>query len=362
MKIGILGSRGIPNHYGGFEEFAAHLAPALAAAGMEVWVYCSSAHPFQEKTWNGVQLVHCYDPEDKIGTPGQFIYDFNCILDSRKRNFDVIYQLGYTSNSLWFWMLPKKPIILTNMDGMEWKRSKYSLPVKRFLKYAEKLAVRSSDYLIADAQAIAGYLDITYKRKAKYIPYGACIAENTDSAIPENLGLKPFEYHLMIARLQPDNHVEEIIKGVLMSGVKLPLVIVGNNDNKFGKYLKTRYEDENVRFAGGIFQKETLQSLIYHSQVYFHGHSAGGTNPSLLEAMAASALIFAHDNPFNREVLGANAYFFKKPEDISLPLMNLPTKNPDHPFILNNLNSIRSRYNWHNIIQVYSDFLKQILA
>jgi len=360
MKIGILGSRGIPNHYGGFEEFAAHLAPGLAAAGMEVWVYCSSAHPYREKNWRGVHLIHCYDPEEKIGTPGQFVYDFNCIRDSRQRNFDVIYQLGYTSNSLWHRLLPKKSIIVTNMDGLEWQRSKYSRLVQRFLKYAEKLAVKSSDYLIADARAIADYLKAGYNREAKFIPYGAFVAENPDAAILENFGLLPFDYYLLIARLQPDNHLEEIINGVLDSADDRPLLVVGSFENEFGQYLKANYESEKVRFAGSIFDKNVLQSLVYFSQVYFHGHSAGGTNPSLLEAMAASAMIFAHYNRFNREVLGGNAFYFSNPEDIASKLPQPEVKSFEHPFIKNNLKAISTRYNWPRIIKDYVAFFSQI--
>ncbi|RYZ18900.1 MAG: DUF1972 domain-containing protein, partial [Chitinophagaceae bacterium] len=121
MKIALLGTRGIPNHYGGFEQFAEYFAVYLAGKGHEVYVYNSGHHPYQEKTFKGVNLIHCTDPEDKIGTAGQFIYDLNCILDSRKHSFDIILQLGYTSNSVWHFLLPKKPVIITNMDGLEWK-------------------------------------------------------------------------------------------------------------------------------------------------------------------------------------------------------------------------------------------------
>jgi glycosyltransferase involved in cell wall biosynthesis len=362
MKIGILGSRGIPNHYGGFEEFAAHLAPGLAAAGMEVCVYCSSSHPYKNKIWNGVHLIHCYDPEEKIGTPGQFIYDLNCIIDSRRRNFDVIYQLGYTSNSLWHLLLPKKSIIVTNMDGLEWQRSKYNRFVQRFLKYAERLAVESSGFLIADARAIAGYLKNAYNREAKFIPYGASIADQLDAALLEKFGFTPFEYHLVIARLQPDNHVEEIIKGVLKANDSRPLVVVGSFDNKFGRYLKTKYAGEKILFAGSLFDKSLLQSLVYYSRIYFHGHSAGGTNPSLLEAMAASAFIVAHNNPFNREVLGGNAFYFSTPEDIAAHLNAFQVKDFKHPFIINNLASISNRYNWPQIIKEYVEFFNRIIT
>src|SRR5215469_9735731 len=154
MNIGIIGTRGIPNQYGGFEQFAEFIAPALVERGHAVTVYNSSLHPYKENNWKGVNLVHQYDAEGKLGTAGQFIYDFNCIKDSRKRKFDVILQLGYTSSSVWSFLFPKKSVLVTNMDGLEWKRTKYSKPVRRFLRYAEKWAATYSDFLIADSKGI----------------------------------------------------------------------------------------------------------------------------------------------------------------------------------------------------------------
>ena len=107
MRIGIIGTRGIPNHYGGFEQFAEYLATDLVKKDCEVYVYNSSNHPYQEKTFKGVHIIHCNDPEEKMGTIGQFIYDMNCILDSRKRKLDIILQLGYTSSSIWSFLFPK---------------------------------------------------------------------------------------------------------------------------------------------------------------------------------------------------------------------------------------------------------------
>jgi superfamily II DNA/RNA helicase len=124
MRIAILGTRGIPNFYGGFEQFAQYLSEDLVKKDHEVYVYNSHTHPYQKSEWNGVNIIHCKDPENIIGTAGQFIYDLNCILDSRKRNFDVILQLGYATTSIWFWLLPKKAVVITNMDGLEWRRSR----------------------------------------------------------------------------------------------------------------------------------------------------------------------------------------------------------------------------------------------
>ncbi|HJU45869.1 MAG TPA: DUF1972 domain-containing protein, partial [Chitinophagaceae bacterium] len=158
LRIGILGTRGIPNHYGGFECFAEHLSQGLVQKGHEVFVYNSHNHPNQQRVWNGVNIIHCYDPEYLLGTAGQFIYDLNCILDARKRAFDILLFLGYTSSSIWGILYPGKAKIVYNMDGLEWTRTKYSKPVQRFLRYAEKLAVKYSHYFVADSTYIQDYL------------------------------------------------------------------------------------------------------------------------------------------------------------------------------------------------------------
>ena len=162
MKVAILGTRGIPNFYGGFEQFTEYLSEAFVKKGHDIYVYNSHNHPYQKNEWKGVRLIHCKDPESKIRTIGQFIYHLNCILDSRKRNFNIILQLGYTSSSIWNWLFPKDSLIITNMDGLEWKRSKYSTLVQIFLRFAERLAVKYSNYLISDSIGIQSYLKNKY--------------------------------------------------------------------------------------------------------------------------------------------------------------------------------------------------------
>ncbi len=353
MKIGILGSRGIPNQYGGFEQFAEYLSQGLIKLGAEVWVYNSSSHPYQDNSWNGVNIIHCYDPEDSIGTFGQFIYDFNCIRDSRKKGFDVVLQLGYTSNAIWYRMLPKNSTIITNMDGIEWKRSKYSGSVRKFLKYSERLAVESSHQLVADSEAIKEYLDLKFGVNSVFIPYGAKVFTNPDPEKLTEFDLKPYAYFLLIARLQPDNHVEEIVKGVLHSNLRIPLLVVGNTNNQFGKFLEQNYKSDRIRFVGGIFDEALLNQLRYYSKIYFHGHSAGGTNPSLLEAMAASASICAHNNPFNRSVIGPDAGYFNTYSDVASLINSGFGKPGNSEQISNNIKKIKDKYSWDKIIKAY---------
>lgn len=357
MKIGILGTRGIPNYHGGFEQFAEFFSIYLAKNNHEVYVYNSSKHPFQKTLFKGVNIIHCYDPEDRIGTLGQFFYDFNCIVDSRKRNFDILLQLGYTSSTIWYKLLPKKPIVITNMDGLEWKRSKYSKKVQRFLKYAERLGVKSSDFLVADSIGIQSYLKDTYAVDSKYIAYGAELFSSPNPKSLLEYDLKPYEYNMLIARLEPENNIETILDGVVLSNNKTPFLVVGKHDvNTFGKYLKNKYKDfENIRFIGGIYNINILNNLRYYSNLYFHGHSVGGTNPSLLEAMSSKAFIIANDNHFNKSILKNNAFYFKTVNEVQEYLDNL-SKTEHLDMVENCFNDIEKHFSWDIINKAYLNF------
>lgn len=359
MKIGIIGTRGIPNYYGGFEQFAEYLSVDLVKAGHEVFVYNSHSHPFQESIWNGVNIVHCNDPEDKIGTAGQFIYDLNCILDSRKRNYDIILQLGYTSSSIWGWLLPSKSIIVTNMDGLEWKRSKYSKPVQKFLQFAEYLGVKFSDYLIADSVGIQSYLKEKYKKESAYIPYGAHVFNTPDESILTEFNVEKYNYSMLIARMEPENSIETILDGVVESNNNKQFLVIGNAKNKFGLYLQDKFKAyNNIIFVGPVYNLNKLNNLRYFSTLYFHGHTVGGTNPSLLEAMASNALICAHDNIFNKSILKENAFYFKSSKDISQILSSIDKTN-SISFVNNNINEINEKFTWNKINGQYIELFVQ---
>jgi glycosyltransferase involved in cell wall biosynthesis len=350
MRIAIIGTRGIPNRYGGFEQFAEYAAPLLVDHGHEVYVYNSSSHPFKATEWKGVRLIRKPDPENKLGTFGQFIYDLNCILDARKRNFDVILQLGYTSSSIWSFLFPDKARIITNMDGFEWKRKKYSRLVQAFLHQAEKWAVKQSDVLIADSFVMRSYLRNKYNIWARYIPYGALSFNSADETVPSKYGLEEYQYNMLIARIEPENNIEMIIEGHLRSENNNPLFIVGNWQNHYGKQLNKKYENKKIIFYGSLFDINELNQLRYFSCLYFHGHSVGGTNPSLLEAMASHALIAAHDNSFNHEILGADAFYFKDSASISLLLDQHLEKRQFRDKIQSNLAKIEFNFSWTRIV------------
>jgi len=360
MKIAILGTRGIPNNYGGFEQFAEYLSDYLFKKNHEVYVYNAHNHPFQGKKFNGINLIHKFDPESRIGTVGQFIYDFNCILDSRNRNFEIILQLGYTSSSIWAWILPKKSVIVTNMDGLEWKRTKYLKPIRWFLKYAEKLAVKTSDFLIADSIGIQAYLKEKYNINSKYIAYGAKVFEHPNEAILEEYDVKKNQYNLLIARLEPENNIETILEGITNCKSNLPFLVIGKHDTSLGNYLKEKFRNTiYIRFLGGIYNQNHLNNLRYFSNLYFHGHSVGGTNPSLLEAMASSALVIANNNTFNKSILGNDAFYFNNSDDISRLSTNVKS---DHlQMVQNNIVKITTIYEWDLINNQYEKFLQECL-
>jgi len=363
MKIAILGTRGIPNNYGGFEQFAEYLSKGLVQLGHEVYVYCGSDHIYKEKTWHGVHLIHQPNPEGRLGTAGQFFYDLFCILNSRRQKFDLILQLGYTSNSIWGRLLPSQAVVVTNMDGLEWRRSKYSKKVQTFLKYAEKLAVKTSDFLIADSLGIKSYLKQTYQVEATYIPYGTDVVLKTDERILKAYGVEANSYNLLIARMEPENNIEVILDGYINSNTEQPILIIGNANNTFGLYLKDKFKSDNrIKFIGPNYDMVALNNLRYFSKVYFHGHSVGGTNPSLLEAMGSGAFICAHDNEFNKAILGEDAFYFKSNLDVRDILNSNFSKVDKKQEIENNFAKVNQLYRWPLIISAYESYFQKVLS
>lgn len=363
MRIGIIGTRGIPNHYGGFEQFAEYLSRDLVQRGHEVVVYNSSDHPYQETSWEGVRIEHCTDWENKIGTAGQFIYDFNCIVNSRKQNFDILLQLGYTSSSIWKNLLPKNAIVVTNMDGLEWKRSKFSKTVQGFLKRAERWAVNSSTHLVADSKGIQSYLKKKYGVGATYIAYGSHLFNDPNPAVLDEYNLIPDQYNMLIARLEPENNIEMILDGVQASQTTFPFLVIGKTENPFSSYLIEKYaNDKRIRFLGGIYNLDVLNNLRYHCNCYFHGHSVGGTNPSLLEAMASSAFIAAHHNEFNQSVLESEALYFSNKDEVTKILDDPRNSLKREQFIESNREKIKVLFSWEKIIGDYEDLFLKLAA
>jgi len=197
------------------------------------------------------------------------------------------------------------------MDGLEWKRSKYSAPVRQFLKFAERLAVVSSDYLVSDSLGIQLFLKKAYSKDSTYIAYGANPFSNPNEALLSQYGVTAGNYNMIMARFEPENNLDMVLEGVAMTEDQTPILVIGKHETKYGTYLKNKFKKQDkIRFLGGIYNLEHLDNLRYFSKLYFHGHSVGGTNPSLLEAMASKALIVAHNNDFNKGILKNNSFYF----------------------------------------------------
>ncbi len=361
MKIGILGTRGIPNRYGGFEQFAEVVSRCWVEKGHEVMVYCGHNHEYKDPEYQGIKRISIYDPEYRMGTAGQFFYDLGCILDSRKRDFDILLQLGYTSSSVWGFLLPRQSRIITNMDGLEWKRSKYSPKVQWFLRQAENWAIKTSDVLVADSVGIEQYLLQKYGKPSAYIPYGAEIPDPGNPAeVLEKYGLEPFSFNMILARMEPENNIEMILQGICASATKRQTLGEGSTKNTFGRRMEKQFSGKGIRFIGPNYNKAELDILRNQCYLYYHGHSVGGTNPSLLEAMACGALISAHRNEFNRHILGEKGLYFSSAEEVAQQQHLVP--DPDRQALCAALqNEILQRYTWEKIAEDYLQLFEKSL-
>lgn len=354
LNIGLLGTRGIPNHYGGFEQFAQQFGLRMAERGHTVSVYSSSTHRYQKSEYRGVRILRCEDPERYLGTAGQFIYDLNCIRDARRRNFDVLMQLGYTSSSIWSRWFPKAACLVTNMDGLEWKRSKYGTFTRQFLRKAEAWAVRHSDVLIADSRAIALYLQRRYGVSAHFIPYGAELVNpgNTAAHLPQEFGLESGCYDLAVARFEPENNIEAMLKAYTAAGHQTLALVGDYQRTSFGRSMYRQYGmQKSIRFLQAVFDPSILNRLRCSARLYVHGHSVGGTNPSLLEAMACRVPIAAHDNEFNRDVLGLDAFYFSTAEELRTVLSHDLQQAQTNGWVERYQKRLEELYHWDRITE-----------
>lgn len=365
MKIAITGSRGIPNNYGGFEQCAENLAVLLVEFGHHVTVYNPDYHEFDEPIYNGVNIVKQWNPEKKIGTFGNFIYDFKCMKHAIKNETDILLVLGYTTASIFFPILnKKKSILVTNMDGLEWKRDKWNAVVKKLALWFESLGAKYSDYLVSDNREIRNYILSTYKKDSTFIAYGATLFSSPNESILKDYNVTQGNYDMLIARLEKENNIETALDGVVKSNSKIPMLVIGNCKTPYGIELVEKYKSsKNILFLGGVYNQDHLNNLRWFARFYFHGHSVGGTNPSLLEAMASNAFILAHNNLFNRDVLESNAYYFGNGDEVAEILndeANLKTNR--EKFIEANRNKINNEFNWKKIASEYEELFKTVLT
>lgn len=360
MKLAILGARGVPAYYGGFETFAEQLAVRLVERGHEVTVFCEASENALEQ-YKGVKLR--YVPARNFGPLSTIVYDAACLWHARS-SFDVIYMLGYGSSALCWLPRVWDTEVWINMDGLEWARAKWSAIARRYLRWAESIAMHTPNRIIADAAAIKANLQSRHRKlpPCDVIPYGC---EIVTSAHPEELnsfGLDPRSYYLVVCRFEPENHIREIIEGFLDSVTQARLVLVGDHTRK-SRYAESiaRYNNDRLILAGPVYDELKLRALRYFCRAYLHGHSVGGTNPSLLEAMGCGNVVISHDNPFNREVLGDSGLFFSTPKEVSARIDAVESGNADLAGMkLQVVERVKQYYAWDQIADYYGELLSLV--
>ncbi|MDZ4716536.1 MAG: DUF1972 domain-containing protein [Cytophagales bacterium] len=367
MRIAILGTKGIPNNYGGYEQFAEFISKRLVDKGHDVTVYNPTFHKYASDTFNGVRIIRKYSPERWMGGAANFIYDFLCLRDALKRDFDIIYEAGYHSVAPSYRLLGvrglSKPVLITNMDGLEYNRSKWNSFTQRLIRILEKIAVKDSPHMVSDNLGIQEYYATKFGRDSYFLPYGADMVDVIEEKYLSSYGVSKYAYLILVARFEPENNLEMILEGFLSSKAGNDFLVVGNHDTPYGRFLKTKFNNPRIRFVGGIYNKVELDSLRHFSLVYFHGHSVGGTNPSLLEAMACKSFIFAHDNIFNRRVLYESAFYFNTAQQVRDLVIGLRSSRSQHgeKFGNENASRIRTEYNWDAIVSQHEIIFERLL-
>lgn len=323
LRIALIGSRGIPAGYGGFETFAEQLAPRLVARGHSVTVYCRRGYTADDslREYKGVTLRHT--PALRSRSFEQLSHEATSILDSLRRRFDLYYFLGYRGAPFYIPLrLMRRPVVL-NTDGFEWKRRKWNAAGRAYLRFAEWLAAHvAADELVADARAIADYYRTAHHRQSRYVTYGAYVYSEADLRpdVLDRYDLRLGRYYLVVSRIEPENNLDVMIREFVAAGSDKELVIVGgmNYETPHWQKLRQLAEGHPVRFLGPIYGPMLIESLQLGAYAYLHGHEVGGTNPALLNAMGCGNLALALETEFNKEnAADAGRYWTKHPGSLA---------------------------------------------
>lgn len=307
-KVSIIGTVGVPACYGGFETLVENLLDEKDST-QQITVYCSSkSYPDKPVKHKNAQLK--YIPLNANGAQS-IPYDIWSLCHATLNKADSILLLGVSGAiCLPLIKLFSKAKIVTNIDGLEWRRDKWNTLVKKFLKFSERLAVKYSDVVISDNQAIADYVTAEYGAKSEVIAYGG------DHAVQASLELSDSDYALALCRIEPENNVEMILNAFSRTTKKLKFI--GNWDNSdFGKKMKATYQSfDNIDIMEPVYDLGSLFELRQKCSFYVHGHSAGGTNPSLVEMMHFNKTIFAFDCNYNRASTEEAAHYFSNANEL----------------------------------------------
>ena len=367
MKIAMIGSRGYPFVYSGYETFVTELAPRLVAAGHAVTVYChKNLFASRPRIVNGVKLI--YLPTIRRKSLNQLVHSCQAVLHACLKRFDVLLVMNSANGPFGlFTRIFRQPAVI-NIDGLEWQRPKWRGLGGRYFYWASRQATRFFDAVVADS----GEMQKVYQREfgcpAKIIAYGASLNKNPGLKFLRKWNLRPRQYYLVLGRLIPDNNGDLIVREFLRSASRRRLVVVGDvpYPDKYSRQLK-QISDPRLIFAGTICHPRQFDALYHNCFAYLHGHEFGGTNPTLLHALAAGCAILALDSVFSREVLDGDRFgmfFSKRPGNLAGLIDELEKK----PALLAGLRKrapkrILQEYTWEKIaaqyIQLFQDVVKQ---
>lgn len=355
-RIAIIGTQGVPAQYGGFETLVENMIGDNASPDVEYTVLCSSSDYSERLTeYKGAKLE--YIPLHANGVQS-IPYDMLSLLRVLGRGYDVVLVLGVSGCvMLPLFRLLYRGRLVVNIDGLEHRREKWGRFAKWFLRCSEACAVRTADVVVADNKGIANYVTETYGKQAVTIAYGGDhalreVSDEQQQQLLANRGLKRGEYALSLCRIEPENNCHLILEAARQSGQKL--VFVGNwNRSDYGRKLREQYADcANICTIDAVYDLDELYTLRSNCRVYIHGHSAGGTNPSLVEAMHCAVPILAFDVVYNRETTGHKALYWDSANTLAEQLLNteesiLSTNATDMQHIA------RQQYCWSNIARQY---------
>lgn len=324
IKIAIVGSQGVPAQYGGFETLVEYLVRYHDKKEMEITVFASSKIYGRKasRAYKGAKIAYVpFSPNGAFSV----LYDTVSLLRSCK-TYDRIFVLGASGGIIFPFLKKYTDKFILNVGGLEWGRSKWGWFAKKYLKWAEKQAVEGSATLIADNKGIQEYIAREYGRSSELIAYGgdqACRVGVSEEYVKRYPFLSE-KYIVNVARIQPDNNIEMILQA-FESVPDYKLVMVGNwMSSAFGIQLKKKYAaDPSVILLDPVYDQTLLNVIRSNSVLYLHGHSAGGTNPALVEAMYLGLPIYCYDNGFNNHTTKNEAVYFKSAQELHELLMNL---------------------------------------
>lgn len=325
-RIAILGSAGVPANYGGFESLIENLLD-FNLYNISYTIFCSSkSYSVKLKGHKNARLRYINLKANGISS---IFYDGISLLKCLGSQNDIILLLG-VSGAIFLPLLKPfiRATIICNIDGIEWKRNKWNIQTKRFLKFSESVAIKYSDVIITDNKGIEDYVNSVYSKDSVTIAYGASIDRKHSNTLLKKYGLNKNKYFFKVCRIEPENNIELILSAFTQVKDER-IVIVGNWKNSvFGEEMKKKYASlSNITLIDPIYNQSDLNELRVNCKGYIHGHSAGGTNPSLVEAMGLKLPIIAYDVNFNRYTLNNNGFYFSNLKELIHELSHFDSRN-----------------------------------